>query len=60
MHNSRADVVIPPFDYSVPPLFSLLPSWYSVASSSPWNTLYRSSSGFAGPRGKYGFASGFV
>ena len=60
MHNSRADIVIPLFDYIVPPLFSLLPSWYSVASSSPWNLLYRSSSGFAGPRGKYGFTSGFV
>lgn len=60
MHNSRADIVIPLFDYSVPPLFSLPPSWYSVASSSPWNMPYRSSSGFAGPRGKYGFTSGFV
>ena len=60
MHNSRADTVIPPFDYSVPPLFSLPPSWYGVTSSSPWNMLYRSSSGFAGPRGKYGFTSGFV
>ena len=61
MHNnSRADIVILLFDYSVSPLFSLPLSWYSVASSSPWNTLYRSSSGFAGPRGKYGFTSGFV
>ena len=60
MHNSHADIVIPLFDYSVSPLFSLPPSWYSVASSSPWNTLYRSSSGFAGPYGMYGFTSGFV
>ena len=61
MHNnSRADIVIQLFDYNVPPLFSLPLSWYSVASSSPWNMLYRSSSGFAGPRGKYGFTSGFV
>ena len=60
MHNSRADIVIPLFDCSVSPLFSLSPSWYSVASSSPWNLLCRSSSGFAGPRGKYGFTSGFV
>ena len=60
MHNRRADIVITLFDCSVPPLFSLLPSWYGVASSSPWNMLCRSSSGFAGPRGKYGFTSGFV
>ena len=60
MHNSRADIVIPLFDYSVQPLFSLLPSWYVAASHSPWYAKYRSSSGFAGPRGMYGFTSGFV
>lgn len=60
MHNSRADIVIPLFDCSVSPLFSLPPSWYCVASSSPWNMQCRSSSGFAGPRGMYGFTSGFV
>ena len=60
MHNSRADAVILFFDYSVSPLFSLPPSWYSVASASPWNLLCRSSSGFAWPRGMYGFTSGFV
>lgn len=27
MHNSRADIVIPLFDCSVSPLFSLPPSW---------------------------------
>lgn len=60
MHNSRADIVIPLFDCSVSPLFSLPPSWYVATSHSPWCAKYRSSSGFAGPRGMYGFTSGFV
>lgn len=60
MHNSRADIVIPLFDCSVSPLFSLPPSWYVAASHSPWYAKCRSSSGFAGPRGMYGFTSGFV
>ena len=60
MHNSRADIVITLFDCDVAPLFSLPPSWYCVASVSPWNLQCRSSSGFAWPRGKYGFTSGFV
>lgn len=60
MHNSRADTVIPLFDYSVSPLFELLPSWYVAASPSPWYAAYRSSSGFNGPRGMYGYTSGFL
>ena len=60
MHNSRADIVISLFDCNVPPLFSLPPSWYVATGRSPWYAKYRSSSGFAGPRGMYGFTSGFV
>lgn len=60
MYNIHTNIAILLFDCNVSPLFSLSPSWYVAASHSPWHAKCRSSSGFAGPRGMYGFTSGFV